>query len=95
MQKIRVGILGASGYTGAELVRLLAQHPYVEIALLTADRKAGQPLQSVFPHLGYLDLPDLVAIDDVEWAGLDVWISCDDKNIEHSRENNDYNNNDS
>ncbi|MAU41719.1 MAG: N-acetyl-gamma-glutamyl-phosphate reductase [Kordiimonas sp.] len=72
MQKIRVGILGASGYTGAELVRLLAQHPYVEIALLTADRKAGQPLQSVFPHLGYLDLPDLVAIDDVEWAGLDL-----------------------
>jgi len=71
-QKIRAGILGASGYTGAELVRLLARHPYVEIVLLTADRKAGQPLASVFPHLGYLDLPDMMAIKDVEWPGLEL-----------------------
>ena len=39
--RIRVGILGASGYTGAELVRLLSRHPQVEIRLLTADRQAG------------------------------------------------------
>jgi hypothetical protein len=41
-EKARIGVLGASGYTGSELVRLLLRHPRVEIALLTADRRAGQ-----------------------------------------------------
>lgn len=71
-KKIRAAILGASGYTGAELVRLLQRHPNVEIVLLTADRKAGQPIDQVFPHLGGEGLPDLMAISDVEWAGLEV-----------------------
>ena len=39
--KARIGVLGASGYTGGELVRLLLRHPRVEIVLLTADRRAG------------------------------------------------------
>jgi N-acetyl-gamma-glutamyl-phosphate reductase len=70
--KIRIAILGASGYTGAELVRLLSRHPNAEIVVLTADRKAGQPLVQVWPHLTGLDLPDMISIDDVEWAGVDV-----------------------
>jgi len=70
--KTRVAILGASGYTGGELVRLLARHPHVEMAVLTADRNAGQTLENVFPHLGGLDLPVLMKIEEVEWAGLDV-----------------------
>lgn len=70
--KIRTAILGASGYTGAELIRLLLRHPHVEIVLLTADRKAGQPIETVFPHLGGQGLPDLMAISDVEWAGLEL-----------------------
>ncbi|MEQ8733755.1 MAG: N-acetyl-gamma-glutamyl-phosphate reductase [Rhodospirillaceae bacterium] len=68
---IRTAILGASGYTGAELVRLLAGHPNVVITALTADRKAGQTLGSVFPHLAWLELPDLVTIDDVDWDEVD------------------------
>ena len=55
----QIAILGASGYTGAELVRLVHAHPNMNIAALAADRKAGQPMASVFPHLGHLDLPDL------------------------------------
>ena len=39
-KKARIGVLGASGYTGSELVRLLLRHPNVELALLTADRRA-------------------------------------------------------
>ena len=70
-QQIRVAIMGASGYTGAELVRLLAGHPLVTITVLTADRKAGQALGTVFPHLAWLDLPDLVSIDQVDWSGVD------------------------
>jgi N-acetyl-gamma-glutamyl-phosphate reductase len=52
-----VAILGASGYTGAELIRLLATHPRVRLTALTADRKAGQSMASVFPHLAHLDCP--------------------------------------
>ena len=48
--KAKIGILGASGYTGAELVRLLLRHPGVDIALLTADRRAGKPMSDVFPQ---------------------------------------------
>ena len=70
--RIRIGILGASGYTGAELVRLLSQHPRSDIVLMTADRNAGEAYDSVFPHLGGLELPGLISIDEVEWAGLDV-----------------------
>ena len=68
MNKVGVAILGASGYTGAELVRLLARHPGVDIRALTADRKAGQTLAEAFPHLGGLDLPGLVAIGDVDFG---------------------------
>ena len=64
--RLRIGILGASGYTGAELVRLLSQHPRVEIALMTADRRAGANYDEVFPHLGGLELPGLIGLDDVE-----------------------------
>lgn len=66
-----VVILGASGYTGAELVRLLALHPGVRITALTADRKAGQTMAKVFPHLAGIALPDLVGIDDVDFAEAD------------------------
>jgi N-acetyl-gamma-glutamyl-phosphate reductase len=70
--RLRIGILGASGYTGAELVRLLARHPETEIRTLTADRQAGKPLAEVFPHLGGLGLPDLVKVEDVDWDGVDA-----------------------
>jgi N-acetyl-gamma-glutamyl-phosphate reductase len=72
--KARVGVLGASGYTGAELVRLLLRHPRVEIALLTAERSAGKALRDVFPQFSPFDLPKLVAVDGLDWVGapLDV-----------------------
>ncbi|MDA0705005.1 MAG: N-acetyl-gamma-glutamyl-phosphate reductase [Proteobacteria bacterium] len=74
--KVRVAILGASGYTGAELVRLLAHHPQTELRALTADRRAGETLGSVFPHLARLDLPVMVRIEEVDWSGLDAVYCC-------------------
>jgi len=68
----KIAILGASGYTGAELVRLIATHPDLEIAALAANSKAGQRMGQVFPHLRHLDLPDLVTIDEIDFAGIDL-----------------------
>jgi N-acetyl-gamma-glutamyl-phosphate reductase len=69
---LRIGILGASGYTGAELIRLLARHSAADIRLLSAERSAGKPVEAVFPHLSGLDLPRLIHIDDADWSGLDL-----------------------
>jgi len=70
--KIRAAILGASGYTGADLIRLAALHPHIAITALVAKGHAGQPLAQVFPHLARLDLPGLVTSDAVNWDDIDV-----------------------
>jgi N-acetyl-gamma-glutamyl-phosphate reductase len=71
-ERFRIAVLGASGYTGAELLRLLRYHPQVEIVALTGDRQAGKPIGAVFPHLSGERLPDLVTIGEVDWSGVDV-----------------------
>ena len=75
-ERIRIGILGASGYTGAELLRLLGDHPRAEIRALTAERQAGKAVGEVFAQLAVYDLPRLVKIEDVDVAGLDVVFCC-------------------
>ena len=57
MSKVRVAVAGASGYMGAELLRLLLVHPRIELTGVTSERLAGQPLHASFPHLrGLTDL---------------------------------------
>jgi N-acetyl-gamma-glutamyl-phosphate reductase len=72
--KTKIAVLGASGYTGSELVRLLLRHPRAEIVLLTADRRAGQEMRDVFPQFSPFALPKLTSIANVDWskAGLDL-----------------------
>jgi len=67
-----VAILGASGYTGAELVRILATHPGMRIRALSGERKAGQAMAEVFPHLAHLDLPVLRKIEEIDLSGVDL-----------------------
>ncbi len=56
-KKIKVGIVGGTGYTGVELLRLLAVHPQVELAAITSRGEAGMPVADMFPSLrGYIDL---------------------------------------
>ena len=64
----KIAILGASGYTGAELIRLIAGHPNMDIVALSADRKAGQEMAQVFPFLRHLSLPTLCRIEDIDFA---------------------------
>jgi N-acetyl-gamma-glutamyl-phosphate reductase len=66
----KIGVLGASGYTGSECVRLILRHPQVEIALLTADRKAGQEMREVFAQFSPYKLPKLVSLEGLDWPAL-------------------------
>ena len=68
----KIAILGASGYTGAELVRLIATHPSMEIVALSGDRKAGMAMSEVYPHLRHMDLPALCKIADIDFSNVDL-----------------------
>jgi N-acetyl-gamma-glutamyl-phosphate reductase len=68
----QIAVLGASGYTGAELVRLLLRHPKIEIKALTADRRAGQELAATFPQFAGIALPKLVSIEELDAGALDL-----------------------
>ena len=63
MSDIKVAILGASGYTGGELIRLLLNHPNVEICYITAEKHAGKQISDVFPHLRNLINLNLEKLD--------------------------------
>jgi N-acetyl-gamma-glutamyl-phosphate reductase len=67
-----IAILGASGYTGAELIRLIAGHSSMQIKALGASSKAGQTIAEVFPHLRHLDLPALVTIEEIDFSEIDL-----------------------
>ncbi|MDD3579453.1 MAG: N-acetyl-gamma-glutamyl-phosphate reductase [Desulfobacca sp.] len=60
---LKVAVVGASGYTGLELLRLLARHPQVEIVAVTSREYAGKPLTSVFPALAQIVEIDFTAPD--------------------------------
>jgi N-acetyl-gamma-glutamyl-phosphate reductase len=73
---IKVGIIGGTGYTGVELLRLLAQHPQVELSVITSRGEAGKPVAAMFPNLrGHITLafnePDAKAL-----AACDVVFSA-------------------
>src|SRR5262249_7058314 len=76
--KTKIGILGASGYTGAELLRLLLCHPNAQIVLLTAERRAGKSMAEVFGQFAPFALPTLSAIEDADWGKLNLDVAvCD------------------
>src|SRR3954469_7439876 len=73
---IKVGIVGGTGYTGVELLRLLAAHPETELAAITSRKEDGLPVADMFPSLrGHVDIAfsspdkaDLTACDVVFFA---------------------------
>ena len=74
--KINVAVLGASGYTGAEMLRLLAVHPQMVIKAATANSLAGRRLDDVFPHLSGVFDHQLVTLEDVDFSSIDIAFSC-------------------
>ncbi len=72
---VRCAVLGASGYTGAEFVRILAGHPRFRLDAVIADRKAGLALEEAYPHLAHHGLT-LRKLEEVDLAEIDLLFSA-------------------
>ena len=70
MDKKKVGIIGASGYTGSELVRLLVHHPEVEITAITSESLAGKKFSDI--HTSFQNIVDTRLIKAEEAVSLDL-----------------------
>ena len=69
---IKVGVVGASGYTGAELLRLISAHPHAEMVAVTSRQYAGQPVASIFDHLYDVCTLDFTAPEQSDLTACDV-----------------------
>ena len=84
IEKISVGIVGASGYGGVQLVRLLTEHPQVEIVYLGGKGSAGKEYGDLYPHLRHriptiiesIDLDTIASRCDVVFLGLPNGLAC-------------------
>lgn len=72
MDKIRIGIIGATGYTGSELVRILTNHPDIEISLITSESRAGELLSDVHPFLQGIADQKLMSVKQIDDYELDL-----------------------
>lgn len=84
-ERIPVGIVGASGYGGIQLIRLLLEHPQVEIVYVGGDSSAGKPFSELYPHLGHafnltvekIDLDVIAQRCRIVFLGLPNGLACD------------------
>ncbi|MEM2962877.1 MAG: N-acetyl-gamma-glutamyl-phosphate reductase [Candidatus Anstonellales archaeon] len=76
MEKIRASIIGASGYTGGELTRLLIMHPFIEIKSLTSERFKGVPITKLNPNLRSFTKATFVSAREVNPEENDVIFLC-------------------
>ena len=85
MSKSKIGIIGASGYGGVQLVRLLLEHPGVDIVYLGGDSSAGKQYGSIYPHLAHcvdlniekIDLDEVGDRCEAVFLGLPNGLACD------------------
>ena len=82
-KRIRVGIVGASGYGGVQLVRLLSEHPNADITYLGGNSSAGREYVEIYPHLAVPLTVEAVSVDvivnrcDVVFLSLPNGLACD------------------
>lgn len=72
MDKKKIGIIGATGYTGSELVRILTNHPAIEITMITSESRAGELFSDVHPFLQGIADQKLVSMNDIDNYELDL-----------------------
>jgi N-acetyl-gamma-glutamyl-phosphate reductase len=76
MQKKKIVIIGASGYTGVELIRILLNHLKVEIISLVAMNNAGEEIDKLYSHLYNFGLPILQRVEEVDFSKVDIVFGC-------------------
>jgi N-acetyl-gamma-glutamyl-phosphate reductase len=74
--KLQISILGASGYVGVELIRILKNHPKVEIAQLIANSEAGKEIYKIHSHLSRDNLPKMITLNQAKFDEIDLIFSC-------------------
>ena len=75
--RVKVAVLGASGYSGIEAVRILAGHPFVELCVLTSEHYAGREVADVYRHMAGIDLPPFEELRaDLVRGRAEIVISC-------------------
>ena len=73
---VKVAILGASGYTGLETVRILLKHPKVKIKVLIGEKSKGKTLGEICSPFLNSELPKIVSLQEASFKGIDVVFSC-------------------
>ena len=77
MTKINAAIIGASGYTGAELLRWGLNHPHLQFTALVAESNAGKTMGELYPQFkAHPELPTLTKIDALDWSSIEVAFCC-------------------
>jgi N-acetyl-gamma-glutamyl-phosphate reductase len=69
---MKTGVIGASGYAGGELLRLLAIHPHFEVTVVSAHSNAGEQVTTVHPQLQSYAGRSFVSTDSIDFASLDL-----------------------
>lgn len=72
MSKKKIGIVGATGYTGSELMRILLNHPDIEITLITSESRAGEKFSDVHPFLEGIADQKLISLNEIEKHEVDL-----------------------
>ena len=73
---LKVAIIGPSGYTGHEIIRILLKHPKVKIKLLIGNKSEGKNISEIFSSLSQIDLPKIKSLKAVNFSNIDIVFSC-------------------
>jgi N-acetyl-gamma-glutamyl-phosphate reductase len=76
LEKIKIAIIGASGYTGVELIRILLNHQKAEIVNLVASANAGKEIKDIYPHLSSYNLPKIQKLEEINLKEIDLVFCC-------------------
>ena len=82
-KRIKVGIVGGTGYTGVELLRMLSQHPNVELTAITSRKEDGMPVADMYPNLrGHVKLCPRLNQPQLRIPQFEVFVIFTDKTQE-------------
>ena len=83
MTKIKISIIGCSGYTGLELIKTISSHPHIEISSLIANENSGKYISDISSSLMMLKLPKIISFEQANFSNIDLVFLCLPHNLSH------------